>query len=73
VWSDDLARVRLVSSILPDAILTPHGVWHQPSTILLGGKLTVRERKAKRAWVRKIRRLVHVYPSHRAIGVDYHC
>ena len=71
-WSDDLARVRLVASILPNAILTPHGAWHQPSMILLGGKLTVRERKAMRAWVRKIRRLMLVYEGYLAIGVDYH-
>jgi hypothetical protein len=72
VWSQDLLRVRLIATHLPDAIVTPHGEWKESSMLLLGGN-TVRERKAKAAWVKKIRRIVHAYPDCLAVGVDYHC
>lgn len=74
VWSEDLARVRLGSSY-PVAILTPHGEWQQCSATLMSsfGKMTVREREAKVAWLRKIRKLMHAYPGCLAIAVDYHC
>jgi hypothetical protein len=73
VWTEDLVRVRMTASVLPLAILTPHGQWLEPSSILLKvGKLTVRERKAKAAWVRKLRRVVQAYPECLAIAIDYH-
>lgn len=74
VWSEDLARARLRSSY-PLAILTPHGEWEQCSETLMNsfGKMTVRERKAEVAWLRKIRKLMRAYPGCLAIAVDYHC
>ena len=73
IWTDDLARVRLAMSLIPHAVLTPHGAWHAPSTILFGfGKQTVREKRSRAAWRRKIRRILGMYPAHLAIGVDYH-
>ncbi len=35
--------------------------------------MSVRERKAKVAWLRKIRRLMRYYHGSLAIAVDYHC
>ena len=74
VWSEDLARVRLASAYSV-AILTRHGEWQQCSATLMSsfGKMTVREREAKVAWLRKIRKLMHAYPVCLAIAVDYHC
>ena len=37
VWSQDLTRVRLIATHLPDAILTPHGEWKECSMTLHGG------------------------------------
>ena len=74
VFSEDLGRVRLTSSLLPAAIVTPHGEWKEGAAILPAfGKATVRQRKAKAAWLRKIRKLMHAYPDCLAIAVDYHC
>ena len=74
MWSEDLGRVRLTSSLFPFAVVTPHGEWEECSVALPGfGKPTVRERKAKTAWLRRIRKLMQAYPSCLAIGVDYHC
>ncbi len=74
VWSEDLGRVRMGSSPFPVAVVTPHGDWHQCSEAVLGfGKTTVRERKAKAAWLRRIRTLMRAYPDCLAVGVDYHC
>jgi hypothetical protein len=74
VWSEDLGRVRLTSSLFPPAVVTPHGEWEECSVDLPGfGKPTVRERKAKAAWLRRIRKLMQTYPSCLAIGVDCHC
>ena len=36
------------------------------------GKLTARERKAKAAWLRRIRKLMRAYPHCLAVGIDYH-
>lgn len=74
VWSEDLCRVRLTSSLFPFAIVTAHGEWEQCSAVLSGfGKPTVRERKAKAAWLRRIRKIMRFYPACLAVGVDYHC
>jgi len=73
IWSEDLGRARLGASLFPAAIVTPHGEWEQPVVTLLGfGKLTARERKAKAAWLRRIRKLMKMYSDCLAIGVDYH-
>ena len=73
IWTDDLARVRLAMSLVPHAVLTPHGVWHEPSMILFGfGKQTVREKRARAAWLRKIRKILQMYAAHLAVAVDYH-
>ena len=72
VWSEDLGRVRLTSSLFPVAVVTPHGEWEECLALLGFGKPTVRERKAKAAWLRRIRKLMQAYPSCLAIGVDYH-
>jgi hypothetical protein len=73
-WSEDLSRVRLTSSLLPAAIVTQHGEWKEGAAILPAfGKATVRQRKAKAAWLRKIRKLMHAHPDCLAIAVDYHC
>ena len=37
------------------------------------GNMTVRERKAKVAWLNKIRRVMRAYPGYLAIAVNYHC
>jgi hypothetical protein len=75
VWSEDLRGVRLSASAYPVAVLTPHGDWVECSATVMNsfGKMTVRERKAKVAWLNKIRRLMHAYPRCLAIAVDYHC
>jgi hypothetical protein len=55
-------------SLIPNALLTPHGAWHEPSTILFGfGKQTVREKRAGTAWLRKIGRILNMYPAHLAM------
>jgi hypothetical protein len=64
VWSEDLARVRLISSLLPVAIVTPLGEWKEGAAILpVFGKPTARQRKATAAWMRKIRKLMHAHPE----------
>ena len=74
IWSEDLGRARLGSSLFPVAVVTPHGEWEESAVLLPGfGKPTVRERKAKAAWLRRIRKLMQMYPDCLAIGVDYHC
>lgn len=73
-WSEDLGRVRLNSSLLPAAVVTPYGEWKEGAAILPAfGRATNRQRKAKAAWLRKIRTLMHAYPGSLAIAVDYHC
>lgn len=71
VWTEDLARVRLSSPVFPDAMLTPHGVWNEAGVLLMGSK-TARERKAKAAWLRRIREVVQMYDRHLAVAIDYH-
>ena len=62
-----------VATLTPLAVVTPHGEWEECSVDLPGfGKPTVRERKAKAAWLRRIRRLMRAYPACLAVGVDYH-
>ena len=74
VWSKDLGRVRLTSPLLPVAVVTPHGDWREGSSVLPSfGRMTIRQRKAKAAWLRRVRRLMHAYPECLAIAVDYHC
>jgi len=72
VWSEDLGRVRLNSSLFPLAVVTPHGEWEECAVPPGWGRPTSRERKAKAAWLRRIRRLMQAYPGCLAIGVDYH-
>jgi hypothetical protein len=74
IWSDDLGRVRFTSSIYPLAVVTLYGDWIEASPLLPSfGKTTVRVRKAKAAWLKKIRTMMHAFPSCLAICVDYHC
>jgi hypothetical protein len=72
MWSEDLCRVRLGSWVFPLAVVTPHGDWEECAVWPGFGKLTARERKAKAAWLRRIRTLMRAYPSCLAIGIDYH-
>ena len=72
VWSEDLGRVRLGAAVFPLAVVTPHGDWEECAVWPGWGKPTVRERKAKAAWLRRIRRLMWAYPGCLAVGVDYH-
>ena len=73
IWSEDVARVRLITSLIPVAVVTPHGDWIEGSPILpIFGKATVRQRKATVTWLKKIRRLMTAYPHCLAVGVDYH-
>ena len=74
-WSEDLARLRLSTwPPWPLAIVTPYGDWVEAPTILFSavGKLTTRERKAKSAWLWRIRTLMQDCPGCLAIAVDYH-
>jgi hypothetical protein len=74
-WCEDLARLRLSTwAPFPLAIVTPFGSWVEAPTILFStvGKLTARGRKAKSAWLRKIRTLMQACPGCLAIAVDYH-
>jgi hypothetical protein len=75
VWSEDLGRVRLKSSVFPVAVVTPYGEREECSSILsiIGKPKTIRERKAKADWRKRIRRLMRPFPDCLAIGVDYHC
>ena len=73
VWSEDLTRVRLISALTPVSLVTPHGEWKESSALFGFGKPTLRERKAKAAWLRKMRQVIEMYPYCLAIGVDYHC
>lgn len=72
VWSEDLGRVRLGSSVFPLAIVTPHGDWEECAVWPGFDRPTARERKATAAWLRRIRKLTRAYPSCLAIGIDYH-
>lgn len=74
VWSEDLARVRIASfREHPFAIITPHGDWVDcPSVLPIYGKPTLRQRKARKAWIKQIRRIMNAYPYSLAIAVDYH-
>jgi hypothetical protein len=73
VWSEDVARVRLISALCPVAIVTPHGEWKQGAAILPSfGKPTLRQRKANAAWRRRIRKVMAAYPAYLAVAVDYH-
>jgi hypothetical protein len=72
MWSEDLARVRL-GSLYPLAIVTPYGDWMDaPALLPTFGDMSVRVRKAKAAWLKKIRRVARAFPGCLAIGVDYH-
>ena len=74
VWSEDLTRVRIASfREYPFAVITPHGEWVDcPSVLPIYGKPTVRQRKAKNAWLKQIQRIMNAYPDCLAIAVDYH-
>jgi len=73
IWTEDLGHARLSSSLFPFAVVTPHGEWEECAVVVPGfGKTTARERKAKAAWLRRIRKLLKTYPDCLAIGVDYH-
>jgi hypothetical protein len=73
VWSEDLGRVRLGSSVYPLAIVTPFGDWEECSVWpAFGDAATVRVRKAKAAWLRRIRKITRAFPSCLAVGIDYH-
>jgi len=74
VWSEDLTRVRLASfREYPLAVITPHGDWVDcPSVLPIYGKPTVRQRKARKAWLKQIQRIMIAYADCLAIAVDYH-
>ena len=74
VWSEDLTRVRIASfREYPFAVITPHGRWVDcPSVLPIYGKPTVRQSKAKKAWVKQIQRIMKAYADCLAIAVDYH-
>ena len=74
VWSEDLSRVRSVSfGEYPLAVITPHGDWVDcPSALPIYGKPTLRQRKARKAWHKQIRKIMNAYPDCLAIAVDYH-
>jgi hypothetical protein len=75
VWTEDLGRVRLTRSVSPAAVVTPYGQWEEGSSVLpiIGKARSVRERRARSAWRKKIRRLLRPFPDCLAIAVDYHC
>jgi hypothetical protein len=72
-WAADLARVRLVSALVPSAIVTRHGEWEEPSRpVPTFGTMTIRDRKAYAAWLKRIKWLMQAYSDCLAVGVDYH-
>ena len=74
VWSEDVGRMHISS--LPDyplAVITPHGDWVDcPSALPIFGKATVRQRKAKAAWLKTIQAIMKTYPDCLAVAIDYH-
>jgi len=74
VWTDTLSRMRLPSVVAyPESVITPHGVWLDcPRTLPVSGRGTVRQRKAKAAWLKKIKGVFAAYPECLAVAVDYH-
>ena len=73
VWSEDLSRVRLNNRLYPISIVTPYGDWIESPALLSGFGKTARERKARTAWLKRIRRVMRAFPHCLVVGVDYHC
>ena len=73
VWSGDLSRVRIASfGEYPFAVITPHGEWVDcPSALPIYGKPTLRQRKARKAWLSEIQGIMNAYPDCLAMAVDY--
>jgi hypothetical protein len=75
VWTEDLGRAPFTaSSEYPTAVITPYSEWIDcPSALPIFGTPTARQRKARAAWFRRLRRLARTYTGCLAIAVDYHC
>ena len=73
-WSDDLGRVRwALLGEWPLAIITPHGEWVDcPSVLPILDKPTVRQRRAEKAWFKKIQKIMNAYSECLAVAVDFH-
>jgi len=70
VWTEDLTRVP--ASLVPIAIVTPYGEWEESASTSDSDKPTIRERKARTSWIRRVRRLMRAYQDCLAVAVDYH-
>jgi hypothetical protein len=62
-----------LKSLLPAALVTPGGSWHQWETFVSDGWRTGRfERKSDRAWLIEVRETLGSYPEHCVVCVDVH-
>ena len=67
-----LGRPNL-QELLPFAVVTPDGRWHERETLIAGGWMKWRvERKTDSAWLKEVRTALRRYPNHRIVCVDAH-
>ena len=68
-----LLKRRDLKSLLPAALVTPGGSWHQRETFVTDSWLHGRfESKSERDWLIEVRETLGSYPEHRVVCVDVH-
>lgn len=62
-----------LKEILPAAMITPDGWWHEWETFIVEGWMKWRaERKKEGVWLREVKKALHSYPTMRVVCVDIH-
>ncbi len=62
-----------LKSLLPAALVTPDGSWHQRETFVSEGWMHGRfERTSDRDWLTEVREALGSHPEHRVVCVDVH-
>lgn len=68
-----LLEKKNLKDLLPFAMITPDGLWHEWETFIVEGWMQWRtERKTDKNWLAEVRAALTAYPDHRVVCVDLH-
>jgi len=64
-------KVREISDLIPEAIVTPDGVWHEQGQWAIRGK---RQEMSEddRNWMQEVKEINSLFPDYLAVGLDCH-